>query len=34
MAPDGRLFDNQLDARSFTENLLLESKIYETTLPI
>lgn len=32
LSPDGRLFDNQLDAQFHTEDLLLESKTYENTI--
>ena len=32
LSPDGRLFDNQLDAQYHTEDLLLESKTYENTI--
>ena len=32
MSPDGRFFDNQLDARFHTEDILLESKTYENNI--
>ena len=32
MSPDGRLFDNKLDAQFHTEDILLESKTYENTI--
>ena len=32
LAPDGRLFDEQLDAQYHTEDILLESKTYENSI--
>ena len=34
ISPDGRLFDNKLDAQYHTEDLLLESKTYENTIAV
>ena len=32
LSPDGRLFDDQLEAQFHTEDILLESKTYENTI--